>query len=513
MQTSEPAPTTTEPSPAPTEPHGIAPTLSFSKFLRKNAAAVALVSVVVLIPCFWLPRIEAGDLASHSYNSWLVSLVQKGDAPGLWIAPQTNNILADVLLLQLGKLAGFPAAEKIVAAMAILVFFWGAFSLATLAGGRPAWHVVPLLAMFAYGWTFHMGFLNFYFSLGISFVALAILWHAQPRRYPFVLLLLPLMWLAHPLGLLWFVASAAYLLAAKWLNPRLHWLLIGAALAALLAVRAYLLRSYQVRGWQGHFYDLNGTDQLILGTRYPFIAIVVLLAAAGCALLHVLQLRSKPSAVANYFPVALQLFLIGLLALPFLPDRIWLPQYVEPLSFICSRYTLAIAVLGCCALAGMRPRLLFAVLTGGIAIAYFTLVYQDAARTYAMEKQADTLVAKLPQNARVLTTIFPFRDSRVFNHHVMDRACIGRCFNISNYEPASTQFRLRAMPGNRLAAAKPEDTSHMMLGDYFVQAGDLPLWQVFQCGPTAVDLCLRPVHAGSLLNFVPTEAERARKLN
>src|SRR5208282_2228841 len=138
MQTSEPAPTTTEPSPAPTEPHGIAPTLSFSKFLRKNAAAVALVSVVVLIPCFWLPRIEAGDLASHSYNAWLVSLVQKGDAPGLWIAPQTNNILADVLLLQLGKLAGFPAAEKIVAAMAILVFFWGAFSLRRwLAAAQP----------------------------------------------------------------------------------------------------------------------------------------------------------------------------------------------------------------------------------------------------------------------------------------------------------------------------------------------------------------------------------------
>ncbi len=513
MQTSEPAPTTTEPSPAPTEPHGIAPALGFSKFLRKNAAAVALVSVVVLIPCFWLPRIEAGDLASHSYNAWLVSLVQKGNAPGLWIAPQTYNILVDVLLLQLGKLAGFSAGEKIVVAMAILVFFWGAFSLATLAGGRPAWHVVPLLAMFAYGWTFHMGFLNFYLSLGISFVALAILWHAQPRRYPFVLFLLPLMWLAHPLGLVWFVAAAAYLLAAKWVNPRLHWLLIAAALAALLAVRVYLHSSYQVRGWQGHFYDLNGTDQLILGTRYSFIAIVVLLAAAGCALLHVQQLRGRPSVVTNFFPVALQLFLIGLLALPFLPDKIWLPMYVEPANFICSRFTLAIAVLGCCALAGLRPRLLFAVLTSGIALAYFTLVYQDAARTFVMEKQADILVAKLPQNARVLTTIFPFRDSRIFNHHVVDRACIGRCFVISNSEPASTQFRLRAAPGNRLAVAKREDTSHMMLGDYFVQPEDLPLWQVFQCGPTAVDLCLRPVRAGSLLNFVPTEAERARKLD
>jgi hypothetical protein len=512
MQTSEPAPTTTEPSPAPAESHGIAPALNFWTFFKKHVAAVGLVSILVVIPCFWLPRIEAGDLASHSYNAWLASLVQKGNAPGLWIAPKTNNILVDVLVLQLGQLAGFSAAEKIVVAMAILVFFWGAFSLATLASGRPAWQVTPLLAMFAYGWTFHMGFLNFFLSLGISFVALAILWRARPRRYLFAFLLLPLVWLAHPLGLLWSVAAIVYLLAAKWLNPRFHWLLIGAALAALFAARVYLLRNYQVRTWQGHFYDLNGTDQLILGTRYSFIALVVLLAAAACTVLHALQWRSKPAAVTNYLSVALQLFVIGLLALQFLPDKIWLPMYVEPGNFLCSRFTLVIAVLGCCALAGLRPRILLAALTGGIAIAYFTLVYQDAARTYAMEKQADTLVAKLPQNARVLTTIFPFRGSRIFNHHVVDRACIGWCFNISNSEAASMQFRIRAAPGSRLAAAKRDDTSHMMLGDYVVQAEDLPLWQIFQCGPTEVDLCLRPVHAGSLLNFVPTEAQRARKL-
>ena len=486
--------------------------MSFWEFLQKHYAVLALVSIVVLIPCFWLPRIEAGDLASHSYNAWLVSLVQKGSAPGLWIAPQSNNILVDVLLLELGKLIGFSAGEKMVAALAVLIFVWCAFAVATVASGRAAWQVLPLLMMFAYGWTFHMGFFNFYFSLGISFVALATVWKAQPRRYLLALLLVPLIWLAHPLGLLWLLATTAYVLAARRLNAGLHWLLFGAALAILLVLRVYLHRSYRIQGWQGHFYDLNGTDQLILGARYPFIVMLVLLAVAGCTLLHVLQMRGKNVPMTNSFPVALQLFLAGFLALPFLPDKIWFPQFKEPISFICSRFTLAIAVAGCCALASLRPRVLFGVLTGCIAAAYFTLVYQDAARTYAMEKQAEVLVAKLPQGARVLTTIYPFRDFRIFTHHVMDRACLGRCFNIDNYEPASAQFRLRAAPGNRIVAAKGEDASHMMLGDYVVQGEDLPLWQVFQCGPTEVDLCLRPVHAGPLLNFIPNEAERARKL-
>jgi len=243
---------------------------------------------------------------------------------------------------------------------------------------------------------------------------------------------------------------------------------------------------------------------------------LVLLAVAGCTVLHGVQLwgsRGKSTTIRNYFPVPLQLFLIVFLALPFLPDQIWLRQYVMPLSLLSQRFTLAIAILGCCALASLRPRILLVVLTGCIALTYFALVYQDAARTYAMEEQAEVLVAKLPQGARVLTTIYPFRGSRLFVEHVMDRVCIGRCFNIDNYEASTAQFRLRANPGNRIVSANPVDAAHMVIGDYVVRLEDLPLWQVFQCGPTQVDLCVRPLHAGSLRNLIPSEVERARRIN
>src|SRR5271165_4166805 len=312
MSTSETTPSSTLQTSMPKESRLPVSAPSSWSFTSKNIGLILAISLVVLVPCFWLPKIEAGDLASHSYNAWLASLVEKGSAPGLWIAPQHNNVLTDILLLELGKLVGFSAAEKIVAAMAVLIFVWGAFALATVASGRLAWPALPLLAMLAYGWTFHMGFFNFYFSLGLSFVALAIVWQSRWRTYPFLLLLLPLIWLAHPLGLGWFVGIAVYVVVTKWLDPRWHWVVFLSALGALYAVSLFLSRHYQVRGWPGHFYDLNGTDQFILGSRYTFIPLLVLLAVAGCTVLHGLQLwgsRGKSTTGRNYFPVPLQLFL------------------------------------------------------------------------------------------------------------------------------------------------------------------------------------------------------------
>jgi hypothetical protein len=172
-------------------------------------------------------------------------------------------------------------------------------------------------------------------------------------------------------------------------------------------------------------------------------------------------------------------------------------QYASPVDLICSRFTLAVAIFGCCVLSNLRPRLFFALFSGVVALIFFGLAYRDAAKTYALEKQADFLVSQVPQDARIVTTIYPFRGFRIFVHHVADRACIGHCFNIDNYEPATGQFRLRENPGNRIAA-NWADANHMMIGDYIVHPDDLPLWQIFQCGPTEVDLCLRPLRPGSL---------------
>jgi len=86
------------------------------------------ISALILLPCLWHRRIEAGDLASHAYNTWLAQLIARGQAPGLYIEKQWNNILFDLMLLRAGESCGLAAAQKIVVSICVLVFFWGAFA-------------------------------------------------------------------------------------------------------------------------------------------------------------------------------------------------------------------------------------------------------------------------------------------------------------------------------------------------------------------------------------------------
>src|SRR6516225_6615182 len=105
-------------------------------FLRENGARVLLITALILVPCFWHKRIEAGDLPSHTYNAWLAQLIHQGQAPGLYIEFRWNNILVDHALQKLGALFGFFAAERILVVICVLLFFWGSFALISAAHRR-----------------------------------------------------------------------------------------------------------------------------------------------------------------------------------------------------------------------------------------------------------------------------------------------------------------------------------------------------------------------------------------
>src|ERR1700745_3921883 len=108
-------------------------------FLRTNIFAVIVVSGLLVVPCFWHSRIQAGDLGSHVYNAWLARLIGQHQISGLTIARQGSNMLFDLLLLHAANLVGFVAAERIVVSFAVLVFFLGCFSLLAAASGSPPW--------------------------------------------------------------------------------------------------------------------------------------------------------------------------------------------------------------------------------------------------------------------------------------------------------------------------------------------------------------------------------------
>jgi uncharacterized protein (DUF1501 family) len=72
-----------------------------------------------------------------------------------------------------------------------------------------------------------------------------------------------------------------------------------------------------------------------------------------------------------------------------------------------------------------------------------------------MEASAERATQQLPFGTRALATIFAPDDYRTIYLHIPDRACIGHCFIVDNYEPASMQFRLRANPNAHLPSGTP----------------------------------------------------------
>jgi len=469
-----------------------------ARFLRSRWLIFCGVSALVAAPCFWQRRIEAGDLASHVYNAWLAQLIERGQAPGLWIARQWNNVLFDWTLSAFASRFGFVAAEKIAVCAAVLIFFWGAFALASAAAGRAAWSVAPCLAMVAYGWTFQMGFLNYYLSLGFAFFGLALLWRVRGRERIATLALAPLIWLAHPLGLVLLVGACAWVIVAQRSSWRGHLIAGGAAAAGLVSVRLYILGNYPVYWPTEPRYFFNGLDQLLLyGPQYRMAAILLLVLVIFGVSADLVRRRRVGERWIE-FVMAAELYALALLTILLLPAGIILPRYAAPAGFLHERLSCICAVFACCTLGVVRPRKWQCAGFALAAAVFFFYLYRDTARINRMEEQAERLVRTIPAGQRVLATIDPPDGSRVFIFHIADRACIGHCFSYGNYEPGSGQFRVRATQGNRFVTTSMDASFAIQKGEYTVALQDLPMFQIYQCKGGVTELCIRELSAGEV---------------
>jgi hypothetical protein len=185
------------------------------RLLRDKTWLVLGWSVLAVGPCLWHRRIEAGDLGSHVYNAWLAQLIAHGQAPGLYLAGQWTNVLFDVSLLRVANLFGFAAAEKIVVCGCVLIFFWGVFAFVSAVTGRAPWFLAPAIAMLAYGYSFNMGFMNYYLSIGLACFCLALVWRGWTGNWLLALVVALLALHAHPLGFAWIVGTVAYCAARR----------------------------------------------------------------------------------------------------------------------------------------------------------------------------------------------------------------------------------------------------------------------------------------------------------
>jgi hypothetical protein len=462
---------------------------------------VFAISAALVLPCVWHPRIEAGDLASHVYNAWLAQLIERGQAPGLYLAKQWNNVLFDYALLYVANRVGFSAAQNIIVSSCVLMFFWGVFAFITAMTERPPWFLTPCIAMLAYGYSFNMGFLNYYLSIGLACFILAFFWRGRGMDWAAGILLLPFVLLAHPIGFVWLIGTLAYIRIRKKLSG--SWTLAPpvAAAATFLALHWYLAQHTAkfMADWdRGPFYLYNGADQLALyGSRYSWLAGVVFLFGVFCVAFDAYT-RRRDSSSWKPFVLPFELYLVTFCATALLPENSRVPLYSGWIGLLGSRLTSISAIFGLCFLAFLNPRKWHLAGFTTCAIVYLGFLYQDTKWLNRLEANAESLVKALPSGTRVIPTIWAPSGSRVaFIGHVVDRACIGHCFSYANYEAASGEFRVRVRPGSRIVTAFSDDSEDMSSGEYEVQDEDLPLKQIYQCDVgDLTKLCIRDLASG-----------------
>jgi hypothetical protein len=326
---------------------------------------------------------------------------------------------------------------------------------------------------------------------------MAILWRGKGWDWLVAAALALLAAVAHPLGLAWLLVTTAYVLIAEFAPGwRYQLLLFAAAVSALFAFHLYLWRHYSVYQGTGPAYFFNGADQLLLfGSRYriPEYALVAFaLVSLTLDCIH----RGRQSGVSNYYAIPLQLYVLVEISVRLLPGGIHFPPPEAALALLTERLTSVSAALACCVLGGMQPRKWHLAALAAIAAVFFSFLYQDTAKVNQMEQQIVRLVSMLPPNQRVMATILPPDDSRIMVQHIVDLACIGRCFSYGNYEPSTGLFRIRALPGNPYVLSDYQRVVEMEDGEYMVQPKDLPVYQVYQCSPRGTDLCIHPLEAG-----------------
>ena len=457
-------------------------------------APYACVSLLIAIPCVWQPHIQAGDLSSHLYNAWLANEVSAGHLPGLYVVPQFTNVLFDYLLCFLLKSGSVVVAERVAVLLAVEVFFWGCFWLASVMASRPAWTAAPFLAIAAYGAVFRIGFFNFYLAVGICTCAIALVWQNRPRLRLLAIPLLAIAYTAHPIACLWAIGVIGYVWVARRLQPSRRPWLAAIGLACIAGSVVFLALNVASRWVPGLRIDsVLGTDQVLTyGIKYK------LLEAALLCLWILLLVRRFETAPRMLEDLPFQLLVLNGAACLLMPGSIWLPIYTAGLTYITLRLSLLSVILFCAVIAPLRMHAVEKAITAALLVLFFSFTYVDERSINSVEYKIAQAIATLPSGARVVATV---RDAGLILpalQHLVDRPCIGRCFDFADYEPATTQFRLRAKAGNPYVMTNIQDVLDLENTELVWRRRDIELYRLLPC-PRSQDICASVVQPGEKL--------------
>ena len=464
---------------------------------RTSGLLIAGLAIAMLIPCFWQPRIQAGDLASHVYNAWLAGQIQRGAVAGLIVAHPMTNVLADWALQALQPSLGPAWAERLVAAIAVQVFFWGAFWLISLIQGRQPWIVMPFLAMLSYGLIFHLGFLNFYLGLGLTFCLMSLLWRPSRHRVVLAIPVAILALLAHAFPLVWGVLALAYVAVAARLNQQLRVLLLPAASSVLILIQTALTILFPNRWYLGQIVTLERVLGMTGAQQFWLYGVKYLVIVAGILVIWAVLFLERLDKRGMLTDPIVHLWCLNVAGFLLLPYAILLPGYRFTFQYIPERISLLVAFLFCAMVGGGRYGRGLTRLSAFLATAFFTFVYMDGKGMNAMQARIAALLDGLPAGQRVVIVVQDSGSRRLNGLvHVADGVCVRRCFDYADYEPSTGQFRLRVLVPNGVVAPTMETVSEIELGEHIVTREEAPLYSICPSPDLARPFLLRRLAAG-----------------
>jgi len=444
---------------------------------------IAALVLLLVVPCFWQPTIHFGDLASHSYNAWLAGEIRDGRVQGLTLTRPDTNFLADLLLERLIRTYGRAGAEPIVASVLVETFFWGVFLFISGIHGRKPWPIVPSLAMLTYGLVFHFGFLNFYLSSGISMWLLWLLWKPSLPRILIAFPVTALAFFAHPMPLVWALGAALYVAICRRARDEYHLFLLLGGLGVLALVQFFIANRFPNLWTLDQVFSLKGMTGLAGVEQVWLYGAKYLIVVAGLLLIWGSLLLSRLNHGKLLHDPVVHLWWLTAVAFVIMPQAIQFKADQFALLYVPQRISLFIAIMLCAVVGGAPRGRRYTRASFLLAGAFFAAVYMDQQALNNVEQRIVSLINTLPARQRVVVALkdagSPHLNGLV---HIGSGACIGRCYDYPNYEPATHQFRVRADGVNDVVAATMDDVRDLEEGLHIVTAREAPLYSLCDKG-------------------------------
>jgi hypothetical protein len=275
----------------------------------------------------------------------------------------------------------------------------------------------------------------------------------------------------------WAVGILIFVYLQRILAPRDRIVLTLSILGAIVALRPLLTTRvtavFEPVSWAVGLMRMTGADQAWVYER-RYIVVAGGLLFLWLLSFHLAVGRRRLSRLILGMPF--QLWILHAIGILLVPNALLPDGYVAAFEFIPERLSLFAALVLCGAFSAVKPGRLLVASSMVVAALFFSLLYSDGVNLNRLEDQAEGLLAGLPANQRVIGPLCS-GDSRINGSlHIVDRACLGKCYSFANYEPASSHFRLRATPQNGVVLDQRADVSDVESGRYVARAEHLPMY-------------------------------------